>query len=293
MPSSPESRLSHCLDIELLSLLRGSQAIDIEICALPYRAANASVEWNRESLAHFCELRRTGNLDNPDKVAITSAAEAEVAVEGCFEKRFVSQVALGVLCSPSQREHSFEKPFSMKECDASSRLGDLSASASPLNSPFSSLPQWLGWEHKREIAQAQDKLSSCNAREIAGIDIVFDRSSSSELKQDRKGCARTLLPLLDLSAGGNNAELLKEGSRTTLLRFSCPRIDSESFSFIPPHSQHQQLTNLSPLLSTHLARVLLLASEQFFSGSVADTSLKPKNRREIICNRVIKKRFFS
>jgi hypothetical protein len=291
MPSPHDGRLSRSLDIELLSLLRGSRAIDIEACSMP-RGSDTSAEWNRESLAHFFELRRTGNLDNPDKIAITSAAEAEAAVDGCFEKRFFSQVALGVLHSPIQREHSLKRPFSLEEFDvSSSRLGDLWASASPLNSPFSSLPQWLSWEHKREIAQAEDKFSSCNAREIVGIDNVFDRSSSSELKQDRKGIARTLLPLLDLSAGGNIAELLKEGSRTTLLRLFRPQIDSESFSFIPPHSQHQQF--LSPLLSTHLTRVLLLASEQFFSGSVADTSLNPKYRRGIICNRVIKKTFFS
>ena len=258
MPSSPDGRLSRSLDIELLSLLRGSRAFDSDDYTMPF-GIDTSAEWNWESLAHFRELRRTGHLNISAKVALLSAAEAGAAVEACFETRFFSQIAQGVLHSPFQREHSLESPFSAEELDASPRLGSLWAAASPLNSPFSSLPQWIGAEQEREVMDAQVRLLSRNNLDAVDTGGVCTRFSSDGMKPGWIAIKKTLQPLLDLMAEENDAETQPEGISITPTRSLRPQSNRDSHSCKLPH--HHITRNLSPLLSTHMARTLRTASE--------------------------------
>jgi len=215
--SASASNTDSSLDIELISQLRGSRAIREEDIEAQQESGTAS--FDSESLAQYHALVSKGKIES---IGISpSAQEAEEAVEKYLESYWESKTSLASLAGLEQEEEGGggehdvvddTKPINRfvtirssdgllnkggeveiedEETsveDSRDQLGSLWDASSPLRSPFSSLPQYLGsaekidgdFRERRDTNDDSSPLRSLSPTEVRRNLLAFSSESPTQ-----------------------------------------------------------------------------------------------------------------
>ena len=223
--SASASDTDSSLDIELISQLRGSRAIREEDIEAQQESGTAS--FDAESLAQYHALVSKGKIES---IGISpSAQEAEEAVEKYLESYWESKTSLASLSGLEQKEEGgegeqaddtnpinrfvtirssdglFNKGSEVEIDEETSvedsrdQLGSLWDASSPLRSPFSSLPQYLGSAEKID--------GHCRERREANTD---DSDDSSPLRSSSPTEVRRNLLAFSSESPTQNYEQVNE-----------------------------------------------------------------------------------